>query len=159
MAKFLTLNLKIKKLRWIYTEPGHGKGAPDGVGGCLKRTADNLVSQGTDIPNFKTLVEQLKENCKGIKCLTIDSERITNIEKLLPEDLKPFKGTMSVRELTWVKYKPNVIEARKLSCLICHEGSFCDHFGLGSIQLPIAHEKCDVESSTLSILFSNNREL
>jgi hypothetical protein len=36
---------------WNYPEAGHGKGAPDGVGGLLKRTADRLVSLGSDLPN------------------------------------------------------------------------------------------------------------
>ena len=36
---------------WNYFESGHGKGAPDGVGGALKRCADNLVANGTDVPD------------------------------------------------------------------------------------------------------------
>lgn len=37
-----------KKGTWSFFEAGHGKGAPDGVGGDLKRTADRLVSKGKD---------------------------------------------------------------------------------------------------------------
>lgn len=32
-----------------YSEAGHGKGVLDGIGGCLKRTADRLVAEGKDI--------------------------------------------------------------------------------------------------------------
>ena len=42
----------IKFSTWNFTEAGHcGKGAPDGIGAVLKRTADQIVSQGRDIPN------------------------------------------------------------------------------------------------------------
>lgn len=40
---------------WSFFEAGHGKGAPDGVGGLLKRTAERLGSEGKDIPNAKQL--------------------------------------------------------------------------------------------------------
>lgn len=33
-----------QKGTWSFFEAGHGKGAPDGVGGVLKRTADRLIS-------------------------------------------------------------------------------------------------------------------
>lgn len=35
---------KIKSLSWNYLEAGHGRGAPDGIGGITKRTADRLVA-------------------------------------------------------------------------------------------------------------------
>nr|CAI5869595.1 unnamed protein product [Callosobruchus analis] len=136
MVNFLAEKLRVQRLRWIFSEPGHGKGAPDGVGGCLKRTADNLVSQGIDIPNFDALISNLMNHCKGIKCLTIESSRIEDIEETLPLSLKPFKGTMLIRELTWSELAKNVLQARKLCCLECDESTTCSHFPLGLIQLP-----------------------
>lgn len=35
----------IKFMSWNYSERGHGKGAPDGIGGCI-RVADRLVALG-----------------------------------------------------------------------------------------------------------------
>lgn len=131
MAKFITKQLNVENLRWIYSEPGHGKGAPDGVGGCLKRTADNLVAQGRDIPNFTTLVQELTENCSGIQVLSIDSKRILEIDSTLSPNIKPFKGTMSIRELTWSRNEENVLQVRKLCCFKCTEN--CTHYGLGKI--------------------------
>nr|CAI5852709.1 unnamed protein product [Callosobruchus analis] len=136
MVNFLAEMLRVQRLRWIFSEPGHGKGAPDGVGGCLKRTAGNLVSQGIDIPNFDALISNLMNHCKGIKCLTIESSRIEDIEEILPLSLKPFKGTMLIRELTWSELAKNVLQARKLCCLECDESTTCSHFPLGLIQLP-----------------------
>ncbi|XP_031338109.1 uncharacterized protein LOC116175586 [Photinus pyralis] len=42
MVGFVAKMLGIRTFRWHFSEKGHGKGAPDGVGGCLKRTADVL---------------------------------------------------------------------------------------------------------------------
>jgi hypothetical protein len=32
---------------WLYTEAGHGKGPCDGIGGTVKRMADEAVRMGT----------------------------------------------------------------------------------------------------------------
>ncbi|CAH0562790.1 unnamed protein product [Brassicogethes aeneus] len=152
MVNFLAKKLGVQRLRWIFSEPGHGKGAPDGVGGCLKRTADNLVSQGIDIPNFEVLILNLKKHCKGIKCLTIESSRIQDIDETLPLSLKPFKGTMAIRELTWSEGAQNVLQARKLCCLKCNESTTCSHFPLGLIQLPLPVEEVVQGSGSSSSL-------
>lgn len=67
-AKLFTKLANAKSLYWHYLEAGHGKGAPDGVGGCIKRTADNIVARGIDIPDLNTLMEQLKIIAKVLKC-------------------------------------------------------------------------------------------
>lgn len=36
MGTQLTKLFQVKELQWHYSESGHGKGAPDGIGGCLK---------------------------------------------------------------------------------------------------------------------------
>lgn len=38
-----------EKVTWNYSEAGHGKGAPDGVGAVVKRTADRIVNFGQDV--------------------------------------------------------------------------------------------------------------
>ncbi|KAI4800038.1 hypothetical protein KUCAC02_016575 [Chaenocephalus aceratus] len=52
-------NCGFKRGTWNFFEASHGKGAPDGVGGLLKRTADRLVSQGHDIPSAEHLYSAL----------------------------------------------------------------------------------------------------
>lgn len=42
----------ISRITWNYTEAGHWKGAPDGVGAVLKRTADKMVNFGRDVGDF-----------------------------------------------------------------------------------------------------------
>nr|CAH7735787.1 unnamed protein product [Callosobruchus chinensis] len=48
-------------MTWNFTESGHGKGAPDGIGGCVKRTADRVTAHGKDIHNLEILVEVLQK--------------------------------------------------------------------------------------------------
>ncbi|KAJ4943776.1 hypothetical protein JOQ06_006271, partial [Pogonophryne albipinna] len=49
----------LKQITWNYSERAHGKGAPDGVGGAVKRMADNHVHGGKDLQNPKDLYEFL----------------------------------------------------------------------------------------------------
>lgn len=35
----------ISAFEWLFSETGHGKGAPDGVGACVKRMADAFVAE------------------------------------------------------------------------------------------------------------------
>ncbi|KAL2099380.1 hypothetical protein ACEWY4_005860 [Coilia grayii] len=56
------LNRGFKRSTWNFFEAGHGKGAPDGVGGHLKRTADKLVSQGRDIGSAQDLYRALVDS-------------------------------------------------------------------------------------------------
>ncbi|KAL0829676.1 hypothetical protein ABMA28_003182 [Loxostege sticticalis] len=73
-AKNWTLNIL-----WHLSDVGHGKGAPDGVGGCLKRTADASVATGNYIPNFDAFVSCLQEKCKGIRIFPIDDTHVNYI--------------------------------------------------------------------------------
>lgn len=41
---------------WNFFEAGHGKGAPDGVGGTLKRVADAYVATGKNILNASDFI-------------------------------------------------------------------------------------------------------
>ncbi|XP_072384718.1 uncharacterized protein [Diabrotica undecimpunctata] len=123
-------------IRWHYSESGHGKGAPDGIGGCLKRTADSLVAQGKDLDNFNSLIKELRENCKGILCHTVSSLEIKKIEnEVSTSDLKTFKGTMTIREVVWTKASYNLLEARTLSCLTCGVQECC-HYKIGTMDIP-----------------------
>lgn len=99
-VEFSNLYPKIRKLSWNYLEAGHGKGAPDGVGGVTKRTADRLVAQGHDIASFNTLVTALSANIKGVTYLTVDASDVKKISELLDiTNIPIFKGTMKVHQV------------------------------------------------------------
>lgn len=135
-ATFLPREVQCKNLHWHYTEKGHGKGAPDGVGGCLKRTADSLVAQGRDISNINTIVSELKTNCTGINVYKIDGADIAKLDVHLPEDLPVFKGTLKVHEINWSQEKSGILQVRRLSCNECPAGVKCSHYGIGEIDCP-----------------------
>lgn len=54
ISNYLGKFMGTKAITWNYSECGHGKGAPDGIGGYLKRTANQLVAEGTDLPTFQS---------------------------------------------------------------------------------------------------------
>lgn len=126
----------VNTVHWHFTESSHGKGAPDGVGGYLKRTADSLVGMGKDIPNHTVLLELLKDKCRSINIWPIEEQRIEDIDKVLPQCVKPFEGTMKIHELFWKK-GVKFMDARRLSCTPCyHESRLrCKHYGLGQIEV------------------------
>ena len=49
--------MEISNFQWIFTETGHGKGAPDGVGASIKRGADDHVSKGGSIRSAGDIVQ------------------------------------------------------------------------------------------------------
>lgn len=129
----LTKLFKVKELRWHYSESGHGKGAPDGIGGCLKRNADNLVAQGRDISSFAQFLFELGNQCSGIKIIPVESKAIDSFKISL--DLETFKGTLQIHEVVWSTRERSVLQARRLSCLKCDAATSCKHYGIGKIHL------------------------
>lgn len=73
-----------KSSSWNFFEVSHGKGAPDGVGSLLKRTADRAVSCGQDIDTFEKFL-----NCIIIGCPSVlifkELELENHLFKLFPE--------------------------------------------------------------------------
>lgn len=57
IVNYISKILNKGTITWLYTETNHGKGAPDGVDGCLKRIWDNFVANGRDITNIDTFVD------------------------------------------------------------------------------------------------------
>lgn len=58
-------SLGFKMVTWNFSERSHGKGAPDGVGGALKRIADKYVLGGRDLQTPKDLFSYLSQKLKG----------------------------------------------------------------------------------------------
>lgn len=56
---FSTMLNNYQLATWNFFEASHGKGAADGVVTVFRCTADRLVTQGVDIPDAKTLYENL----------------------------------------------------------------------------------------------------
>ncbi|RZF37984.1 hypothetical protein LSTR_LSTR016401 [Laodelphax striatellus] len=134
IGEYLTSLLGVSSVNWHYLEAGHGKGAADGVGGVLKRTADNLVSKGVDIPTVPVLVQQLNLHCPGVKVIYVTHEEVLewdNLQLTLPK----FKGTIKTHEICWAEANKNLIQVRSLTCMLCAPNQKCKHFHIGQINL------------------------
>ncbi|KAL0869426.1 hypothetical protein ABMA27_007661 [Loxostege sticticalis] len=136
LVHYIGIQLNIDEITWHYSESGHGKGAPDGVGGCLKRCADTQVGLGRDICNFKSLVECLQKNVQAVNIIPIADSNISEIENTLSNaELHAFKGTLQIHQLAWHKDDPHLLHARRLSCVECTNDSVCKHYEIGQIHV------------------------
>ncbi|CAG4947568.1 unnamed protein product [Parnassius apollo] len=120
----------LRLLVWNYSEKGHGKGAPDGVGAVLKRTADQIVARGNDIPNIEILVRHLKERCPGVIIEVVYESGILKKDMLIPENLKEFRGTMRTHQVVWSANQLQTLAMRELSCSLdncSQEAIQCSH--------------------------------
>lgn len=64
----------VTKGSWNFSESGHGKGAPDGIGAVLRRTADNIIRQGKDIVDAHKFYEILTQEDLIVKLWNITLE-------------------------------------------------------------------------------------
>jgi hypothetical protein len=59
LISVLCRQMGYKSWSWLYSESGHGKGAPDGVGAAVKRQADAYVARGRSIKKASDIVDIL----------------------------------------------------------------------------------------------------
>lgn len=122
---------QIGKITWNYSEAGHGKGAPDGVGAVLKRTADRMILYGKDIGTYDQFYNMIMDSVEKIIIKEVEERDIITKENLIPINFKPFKGTLSVYQVLWDVTIPHTI-LRTLSCFDCIDK--CIHeYDLGRI--------------------------
>ena len=100
---------------WNFFEASHGKGAPDGVGGLLKRTADRLVSHGKDIPNAELFFNALVDAKLAIKLFYISEDNVAEAVKNMPEGLPVVPSTMQIHQVVTVGERK--ITYRDVSCI------------------------------------------
>lgn len=100
---------------WNFFEASHGKGAPDGIGGLLKRTADRLVSHGKDIPNAEVFFSALVDAQTSVKLYYISEENINEATKSMPDSLPVVPSTMRIHQVVTVT--PGQISYSDVSCL------------------------------------------
>lgn len=149
IQRYLSKMLEAEMIRWHYSEKGHGKGAPDGIGATIKRSADSLVAKGKDIPDFNTFVKLLSNVSPKITVigLNITEETLNKIRNYIPQQLQTFPGTFKVHEVVY-NLKESYMDMRELSCLECK--STCSHFSLGVVR---DHERLHYED-----VYSSNED-
>jgi hypothetical protein len=142
----------IQSATWNYSAAGHGKGAPDGIGGTLKRTADRIVAQGADINCFENFVATLQASVRNIELCEIEESDVKAIEEMLPHTIKQFVGTMKVQQ---VVYFNSELTMKSSSCLKCIN---CNKFSLGKIKYNDSLLKPNDEDNTVELLQIEIRE-
>lgn len=120
----------LQSFTWNYSEPGHGKGVMDGVGGSIKRLTDRHVLHQQDVTSAKDLVN-LHSNGKT-KVIEVSSTTFDEMKSMIPPELETIVGIMSVRQITWAK-ENDMLHFRKLSCFECPFQEACKHYQLFSI--------------------------
>lgn len=118
---------KLVSVTWNFSEAGHGKGPMDGVGGTLKRSADQKVLHGRDITCAADFLDALQH----FKILMFeippgDIQRLKTV--VAGVSIPPMKGIMQVHQVTWPMVGP--LYTRTLSCFNCLPGVKCDHYHL-----------------------------
>lgn len=122
-----TCFFSFKKITYNYSEAGHGKNAADGIGAALKRTADDLVKYGADIPDFETFCKLMIEKNLNIIISIVTRQDIDAVNKKLPKNLKSIPGTRQVYQIRWNSKFLNVIHFNYLSCFDCSTDKVCIH--------------------------------
>nr|CAH7752860.1 unnamed protein product [Callosobruchus chinensis] len=140
----------VTRFTWNYHEAGHGKGAPDGVGATCKRMADDVIARGGDIIDIKKFAAVVRERCPSIRISVIEEEEIDQMNAMISESslqLVPFKGTLSVHQVTGSVYFPNQIVMKSLSCFCNSDG--CEHYILGCVKYRAKHPNTRLNISTV----------
>lgn len=112
---------------WNFSEAGHGKGAPDGIGATVKRLADRLVLRGTDIPDAVTMFEKLQPHTSVALYLVSKDAILERTQHLAKHNLVPVPGTMTIHQLICIAPDTMTMYHRKLSCM-CKANTMCDCF-------------------------------
>lgn len=128
---------QLKSITWNYLEAGHGKGAPDGVGAVLKRTADQVVRFGSDVDSLDAFLACLRPRIK-MEIRIVSRNDI--IARNFPKTLQAAKGTMMVHQVLW-SFGSSKLSLRKLSCFRCNNEVVCTHSKhIGYYDIPYCDE-------------------
>ncbi|KAI4829042.1 hypothetical protein KUCAC02_023105 [Chaenocephalus aceratus] len=135
----------IKEITWNFSEKAHGKGAPDGIGGSVKRGADAFVLQGSDIQQPQDLFSFLEKSNSNVKFYWVSEDDITRVDEALPNDVPVVKGTLNIHQVT--ANTPGKIMFRDVSCFCHRMGLTCECESPSEVDF---HAKTATPSTTLS---------
>lgn len=148
---------QIDKITYNFFAAGHGKSPADGIGGTLKRIADDEVKRGEDMSDFSTLMSALKRKVKNIHISQVDLKTIEEIDSLLPDKIPNFVGTRKVHQCSWKKENASVIHFNFLSCASCSPGNICSHYFQGSLNF-LSNKKSGSRKRKSETTSSNSKE-
>ncbi|KAK9871711.1 hypothetical protein WA026_014162 [Henosepilachna vigintioctopunctata] len=101
---------------WTFSEPGHGKGQMDGVGGVLKKTADDQVLRGNDVNTAADFVRLLNNTSVSLHEVTNDD--IVAIKTIILEKIDAIPTIKNVTKIVWQKTSDVIILLYQFSKLL-----------------------------------------
>ncbi|KAL7380022.1 hypothetical protein ABVT39_010110 [Epinephelus coioides] len=119
-----------QRVTWNFSEKSHGKGAPDGVGGAVKRIADTAVKRGTDLQTAEELYNFLKDQPSSINYYWISEEAIAKYNGSVPKNVPAVKGTLKIHQVT--SEVPAAMQWREISCF-CARPRICNCYGPSAV--------------------------
>jgi len=145
---FYLLSTQIYKLgfrgaTWNFLASGHGKGAPDAIGGAVKRQADAMVSMGCDINDAENLFKCLQKTDSVIRFYSIMPTEVVSVDSECSKSLKPLVGTMKIHQL-YVDVESNVSH-RTLSCF-CSRPGVCSCYNMRHSTFSVEAQLQDADS-------------
>ncbi|XP_049421729.1 uncharacterized protein LOC125882102 [Epinephelus fuscoguttatus] len=111
-----------RQVTWNFSEKSHGKGAPDGVGGAVKRTADSAVQRGEDVQTPEDFYNLLTERKSDVKFFWVTEEDIRRFDEAVPEVVPPVKGTLALHQL--ISTETGKVMHREIYCF-CSRPNIC----------------------------------
>ena len=139
---------------WNYFEAGHGKGPCDGLGGTVKRMADEAVRSGKatiqDAEDFFKWTQS--ENCsmKTVHFMFVQSSVCQQKSAALSmHEIKPVKGTMKLHAV--VGKGNNTISTSNVSCYCeeCISDQECKSNQWAQVTLEVKDKSSDVTGETV----------
>ena len=122
---------------WNFSEAGHGKGAADGVGGALKRTADRLISLNSDINTPRRLFDALLASRSIVHLFFVESDKVDEATANAP-NVAPIPGTMNIHQLTCSEF--GKLKYRDVTCFCSTNKVECECYNVKQfsfdVQLP-----------------------
>lgn len=133
---------------WNFWEASHSKGPADGIGAVLKRTADRLVREGTDIPSAKAMFASLQSKTT-VKLYFVEhsvvSQAICSSSGL--SHLPSVPGTMMLHQVIVNCSFPGSFTYRDVSCFCDQPSTICTCYDTKSFTF-IEQPARNVETST-----------
>ena len=130
LLSHIPFEMNFKIVEWSFLEAGHGKGAADGLGGSIKRTADRFVCNGMDIPDAQSLFNALAKHESKMMVFMVTDDDIAKTKDVLQRYrniIKPIDGTMSLHQV--MCEQDHIVKYRILTCTRC-PGIICNCHGV-----------------------------
>lgn len=147
----------INKATWNYSVSGHGKGAADGVGGLVKRTADTRIKMGDDITSVESFIDSVRSHTQSVTLYKIPSQNITNMKDEIPDNVSKIPQISKLHQVSWTIDNQHILFIRELSCFQCPLDSICIHYSINKGFINMNTEKTKTRilvNCFLKVLFS-----